>query len=422
MREEGATPGRAQAWIGLGVLWIVGFVGALSRFIMAYYQSRITEDLATGRSFISLAWSSNLLIAAVCAPVGGWLSDRYGPKRVILASATFGLLGTSIVYFGHMPFFFFLGYGIVSGLGGISVSATYMLLFGWFDRHRAKASALLSSASSIGLAVCTPLFVWNRSLTWEDAFLLSASLGLFVTLPMVGFLVRPARQGGAGREPAAADAETSASVPAGAAAVRSAAARKRWRLTMAIVGFGLFTCGFNMGTVEMNLVAIHEGAKVLPGMIALSMSVLGIMEIAGSLAFGFLMDGMSKRLALVLLYGIRVAGFALLYLHLPATPVGFAVAFGITYLGAVPGGIMVAGEEAAERGKQVGYLLMCHQAGGIVGALAGGMAFDAFGSYQALIATDIAMCVAAAGGYFLLHLRSGNAATRLPFQTPGHAG
>src|SRR5690348_12462933 len=89
------------AWIGLGSLWIIGVIGGLTRFSMAFFQVQISEDLQISRGFISMAWSTNLLITALCAPLGGWLVDRYGPKRVLLLSAAMSTLGTGVVMLGH---------------------------------------------------------------------------------------------------------------------------------------------------------------------------------------------------------------------------------------------------------------------------------------------------------------------------------
>ncbi|TYP75432.1 MFS transporter [Paenibacillus methanolicus] len=409
-------------WIGLAALWVIGFAGALTRFIMAYYQSQIAADLAIGRGFISMAWSTNLLIAALCAPVGGWLIDRFGVRRVMLASALFGLAGTATVYWGEGAALFFIGYGVLSGLGGLGASAAYVLLFGWFDRHKAKAAAILGSASSVGLAVCTPLFVSNVWLTWKLTFLVSAAMSVLLTIPLILFVIRmPERNAGFGSK--AGEESVAVRQKAGEDGTRDAAREQRGEhaaagfsqagamkgvagrggvsayLPIAIVAFALFTCGINMGTVEMNLVAIHQGAEVAPSVIALSMTVLGVMEIAGSLAFGVLTDMMNKRLAMALLYGIRVVGFAVLYAHLGWSSVLFALLFGLTYLGAVPGGMLIAGESARRKGSVVGNLMLFHQAGGIVGALLGGLSFDAFGNYQLLIAMDAALCVVAMLGY-----------------------
>lgn len=46
---------RKYAWIGLAALWIIGFIGALLRFIMATYQVQISQDLNISRSLISMA-------------------------------------------------------------------------------------------------------------------------------------------------------------------------------------------------------------------------------------------------------------------------------------------------------------------------------------------------------------------------------
>lgn len=55
-----------------------------------------------------MAWSTNLFIVAVCAPLGGWLVDRYGTKKILMLSAIMSTLGTGIVVLGHHPIVFLL--------------------------------------------------------------------------------------------------------------------------------------------------------------------------------------------------------------------------------------------------------------------------------------------------------------------------
>ena len=390
-----------HAWIGLGALWIVGFTGALMRFIMAFFQVQISEDLGISRGFISMAWSTKLLIAALCAPLGGWLADRYGPKNVLLASAIIGAAGTGTVVFGQHDIVFFVGYGVICGFAGIGSTTTYLLIFDWFRHHRAKATGLLASASSLGLAISTPVFVSASWLTWKDAFFASFVLGIVVTLPVIFFGIKgtasrgkqttaaPANEGGDRQD------REAVRVPSRGIAVGVP--------IFVVVAVALFTCGFNMGTVEMNLVAIHQLAKVSPNMIALSMSILGIMEIAGSLLVGYGLDRINKLVMMTILYGVRIVGFGLLFLHLGSSPVLFAIAFGITYLSAIPGGLLVVKEYSNGHGKQTGWLLLFHQAGGIIGSLTGGLSFDYFRDYQVLIGVDVAMCALVTLGYFYLY-------------------
>lgn len=387
------------AWIGLGSLWIVGFIGALVRFIMAFFQVQISEDLDISRSFISMAWSTNLLIAALCAPLGGWLADRYGPKKVLLASVLISTAGTGIVAFGQHDLLFFIGYGVIAGFAGIGSTTTYMLIFDWFKHHRAKATGLLASASSLGLAISTPVFVSASSLTWKDAFLASFVLSIIVTLPVISFGIKGVkdRGGKAAEAPASKPAKEQDAPPS----LRGASV---YLPIFFVSALALFACGFNMGTVEMNLVAIHQLANVSPEMIALSMSILGIMEIAGALLVGYWMDKSDKLAIMALLYGIRIAGFILLFMHIGASPVVFALAFGITYLSTVPGGLLVVNEYMKGKGKQTGWLLLFHQGGGILGALIGGISFDYFGDYQSLIGADIVMCALVTLGFIYLYM------------------
>ncbi|USB33040.1 MFS transporter [Paenibacillus sp. YPG26] len=461
--------GRRSPWIGLGVLWVVGFIGALSRFIMAFYQIQISDDLHIGRGFISLSWSTNLLIAALCAPLGGWMIDRYGVRKVMLLSTTLGIIGTGVVCLGQHPLLFFTGYGVISGLAGIGASATYVLLFSWFSKHRAKAIALIQSASSIGLAVCTPIFAQNAWLSWKVTFLASCLLGLVVTLPLILlFIPHPGKheasaggtgdsgaggretgvpdraEGAGGRETGVPDRAEGAGgrgtgvpdgaegaggrgtgVPDGAEgagdkgnrASNSAAGTvpgtsmaagglkqlgRSQLAVLTVIGLALFVCGFNMGTVEMNLVAIHQEAGVSQTSIAAGMAILGIMEIVGSFTFGFLLDRGDKTYIMSMLYGIRVLGFMILFAHFSWSPAVFAFAFGITYLGAIPGGLMIADQLAGIKGKLVGTLLLFHQGGGILGALLGGILYDYMKSYQLLIAADAGLATLAAAGYILV--------------------
>lgn len=392
------------AWIGLGSLWIIGFIGALTRFIMAYFQVQISEDLDISRGFISMAWSTNLLITALCAPLGGWLVDRYGPKKIMLVSAIIGTVGTGTVILGHHSIVFFIGYGVISGFVGIGTTTTYMLTFEWFKHHRAKATALLASSSSVGLAVSTPIFVSSSWLTWKDAFFASFVLGIIITLPVIWFGIRGTQQKDNKATNVLEDELINVEDQERPKAVRSSHKGLSLHLPFFImVAFALFTCGINMGTVEMNLVAIHQFASVSPRMIAISMSVLGVMEITGSLIFGYFLDRANKLIIMTILYGIRIMGFCFLFMHVGWSPVLFAIAFGITYLSTIPGGLLIVNEFAKGNGKQTGFLLLFHQAGGILGALIGGVSFDYFNSYQALIGVDVFICVLVTLGFLSLY-------------------
>ncbi len=326
---------RKYAWGLLGILWIIGCIGALSRFVMAYYQVTIAEDFDVGRSFISVAWSTNLLIAAISAPIGGYFVDKYGAKRILIVSVVIGAIGSLLVFLFPNPLTFFLAFGLLSGLIGLGATTSFTLVVHWFRLRRGMALTILNSASPLGLALVTPLFIQAESLTWDIAFLISALLSFVLVVPItLAFM----------RNGPANPAET----PATAAPRADSIKQSRWSYlkrqfalalstpVMPVIIIALFACGFHMGTVEMNMVAIHQHAHVSSSQIALAVSLLGLMEVAGSFVFGYLLDRIPRALALALLYGIRTIGFGFLFMHLDATPVLFSVLFGAAYNTTVP--------------------------------------------------------------------------------------
>lgn len=53
------------------------------------------QEFHASRAAVSLAFTLQLLAAALCAAPIGWLTDRYGPRRVILTGT--GILGSILL-------------------------------------------------------------------------------------------------------------------------------------------------------------------------------------------------------------------------------------------------------------------------------------------------------------------------------------
>jgi MFS family permease len=391
---------RKYAWGLLSILWIIGCIGALSRFVMAYYQVTITEDFGVGRSFISVAWSTNLLIAAISAPIGGWLVDKHGAKIILIVSVIIGAVGSLLVFLFPNPISFFLAFGLLSGLIGLGATTSFTLVIHWFHVRRGMALTILNSASPLGLALVTPLFIQAEGLTWDTAFLISAVLSFGLVVPLTAAFMRNGPADKANSQPQV---------------LPDSYKRTRWQglkhqlaiavstPVMPIIILALFACGFHMGTVEMNMVAIHQHSHVSPTQIALAISLLGIMEVLGSFVFGYLLDKIPRTLALAFLYGIRTIGFVFLFLHLDATPILFSVLFGTAYNTTVPGSLLLAQETTRGSATQTGFLLLFHQGGGVIAALLAGILFDILGNYQLHIGLDAAFGLLTALGFIWVH-------------------
>lgn len=382
---------KKYAWVLLAVLWIVALIGTIPRFVMSFYQMQIAEELHVLRSFVSSTWAFNLFVTALCLPIGGWLEQKYGSKRILLAGRLIAAAGAIVTYFSHAgAIWFFLGYGVLFGLSGISATTEFTLLFHWFTAKRGMANTILRNASPLGLAVISPIFVANRDwLSWTDGFLLTSILGLAISWPLIHFFVKDPKK--TAEQATDQVREKNAGKPSWREKTRQLMQMASSPVMFAVI-LALFTCGFNMGTVEMNLVAIHDHALVSKVEIGYALTVLGIMDVAGSFAFGYLLDRFSRTKVLAFIYLLRTLGFILLLFHLPISPLFFSILFGVTYVGVVPGSLLVASESLKASSGQTGVLLLIHSAGGIVGSMLGGFVYDLTGTYQALIMGNVVLC------------------------------
>lgn len=396
---------KKYAWLLLAFLWIFGFIGSLGRIVTAFYQNEITSTLGVGRSFIGLTWSTSVFVGALSAPIGGWLADRYGYKKVMIGASCCQLLGIAVMLALRNPIGYFIGFGLLTGLAGIGASTNYVLVSNWFQRHRAKALMILGSAGSLGLAVLTPLLVSLGSrASWIQVYVVT----LFVTctfIPLVVLIVRN------NEEQEYSSGESHSTELKGFKWFEWLTKISSFSLYMrnsvvVVVMFALFTCGLSMGTVEMHLMAIHQAAHVPDAMLSSALSLLGFLELAGGVTFSFLLDRMPRMKALACLYTIRFIAFIFLYIHVSASPLLFSFLFGATYLGAIPGGILVASEALSGGrkpiGLQTGLLLFVHQIGGVVAAIGGGIDYDWKHNYQTLIAVNATFSLTAAAAYMTL--------------------
>jgi MFS family permease len=395
------------AWFIVSFLWLFGFLGSTGRIIIQYYQGPITESLDTTRGFLGYAWSASILIGSLCAPFGGWLTDKFGYKVTMVVGSVLGVSSAVIILVFQHPMGYFIGFGIIGGLAGIGATTSYVIVTQWFRHHRAKALMIIGSSSSIGLAMLTPVFVrYDTFLTWMTAYKISITVGLvFIVLTLL--LVRNRRntslETGQSSIQGKIDPKTDKTFNS---TLRALLTYLRNPILITVI-FALFTCGFSMGTVEMHLMAIQQNAHVSHTMFIASLSVLGVLELVGGFVFAVLLDKVPRALALSCLYLIRVIAFSVLITHSYLSPVLFTLIFGATYLGAIPGGILLAGESLKTKsiGLQAGILLFFHQIGGVAAAITGGLNYDLVHNYQFLIGVNITLSLLSCMGYYWVNVR-----------------
>jgi predicted MFS family arabinose efflux permease len=151
---------------------------------------------------------------------------------------------------------------------------------------------------------------------------------------------------------------------------------------------GYFTCGFQTFFMSIHLPA-YLVDRGLPAEIGgWSLAVIGLFNIVGAIAAGWLSAIVPKRYILAVIYLGRALAITV-YISLPASPLGtlvFSAVLGVFWLSTIP---PTSGLVAVMFGTRwitmlFGLTFLGHQVGGFLGVWLGGVVFETTGSYDAI--------------------------------------
>jgi predicted MFS family arabinose efflux permease len=171
-----------------------------------------------------------------------------------------------------------------------------------------------------------------------------------------------------------------------------------------LLGAGFFVCGFHVAFLATHLPGVIASCGLPTAWAGWSLALLGLFNIAGSVAAGWAMGRWRMKSLLSLVYATRALA-VLVFLLAPKTgPVvlAFSAVMGLTFLSTVPptAGLVAKFFGPANMATLFGIVMFSHQIGGFLGAWLGGQVFEATGSYDWIWYVDILLAVGAA----LVHL------------------
>ncbi|HYE47402.1 MAG TPA: MFS transporter [Caulobacter sp.] len=371
--------GRIQyRWVIVAAGGVLGCVAIGAMFCLPVFLRPISQDTGWSTTGVSTAMTIAFLSMALGSMAWGGLSDRYGPRAVVLvgsavlaASLALAAMATSLIQFQ-------LAFGLAVGAATAAIFAPMMAcVTGWFDTHRSLAVSLVSAGMGMAPVTMAPLAAWLITRNdWRTSMLIIAGVVAAVMIP-VAFLVRrpPALEAGAA-------AVTEEAGPPDMSVGR--ALRSPQFIVLAATNF--FCCATHSGPIIHTVsYAVTCG---IPIMLAVSIySVEGIAGLGGRLAFGIMGDRFGAKRILVL--GLLAQAFgALLYAFVRDLSAFYAVAalFGFLYAGVMPLYSVIARENFPLKmmGTVIGGTAMAGGLGMATGPVAGGLVYDAFGSYSGL--------------------------------------
>lgn len=351
----------------------------------------IGADTGLGIAEISLALAVGQFVWGAVQPLFGALADQHGPGRVLVAGGLLLVVGTALTpWLASSPMGLMFGLGVLAAAG--AGAGSFSILIGATARHvplqkRSMAAGVINAGGSLGQFLFAPFVQAVIAAFGWVAAMWALAVSALATLPLAWPLRRR-------ESPAAAHA---ADKDTGLRAQLAVALRDRsyWCLHI-----GFFTCGFHIAFLVTHLPTEIALCGLPDSVSAMSLALIGLFNVAGSLAAGWLGGRYRMKYLLALMYASRAAMVAI-YLASPPTPIvfyAFAAGLGLTWLATVPPTAGLVGKLFGPRylGTLFGLTLLSHQIGGFAGAWLGGLAMERFGDYTWMWYADIVLALLAA--------------------------
>lgn len=367
---------------------------AFSRFLPT-----LLEEFQSGATVIAGAASVYMLTLGLTGPVAGKLTDKYGPRKLIviggaIAAAGLMLLGLANAVWHLYVFYLVVGVGM-SGAGFVPISVA---IANWFDRRRGLAMGITMAGVSLGGIVIAPLthylIIWTG---WRMAFvILGAMCAVLIVIPIM--LVMRTRPEDVGLLPDGARPKEGEAVPALARAPdspdsneRSNPSNKSWTLSMAFrtPSFWLllatfFFAGSVVAGVLQHEVNILKDMGIPMAAASFALGLTGGIGGLGKVVFGLLGDRFTPRFASIICIALQIVGLVLLMMtHTTAMVWVFVFVYGFAMGGWLTMEPLVTGElfGMASFGTIFGWVLAAAAVGSSLGPIIMGAVFDATGSY-----------------------------------------
>src|SRR5437879_5678582 len=363
-------------WVIVAAGGLLGCVAIGGMFSLPVFLQPIAKDTGWSVTGISSAMTIGFLAMAFTSMAWGTLTDRFGPRPVVLTGSV--VLALSLFAASHATslIVFQFVFGLLVGASCAAIFAPMMAtVTGWFETHRSLAVSLVSAGMGMAPMTMAPLAAWLVSgHDWRTAMQIVALVVGAIMIP-VSFLVR--------RPPALAHAPAA---PSGGGSPppemsRSEALRSPQFLILLATNF--FCCATHSGPIIHTVsYAISCGIPMIAAVTIYS--VEGFAGMGGRIAFGLLGDRFGARRVLV--FGLLAQAFgALGYVFVRELAAFYAVAalFGFIYAGTMPLYAFLARENFPLRmmGTVIGGTAMAGSLGMATGPLAGGLIYDTFASY-----------------------------------------
>ncbi|MEJ8473451.1 MFS transporter [Roseibium algae] len=386
------TTGKTGPNIPLAIVCgcIVALVSFGPRSAMGLFFQPMTEARDWSREIFALAIAIQNLLWGIGQPIAGMSADRFGTWKTFTLGAVLYCIGLVLMAQAETAVALYLSAGVLIGLG-IAFSSFSMVLasFGRIvtTEQRSLAFGIGTASGSLGQFLFAPLgSELIEGIGWQQTLIVFS--GIVMIIPMMAIALK-----------GKASLEGSSQAVANQT-LRQAMAEAFQTRGFILLTIGFFVCGFHVAFITVHLPPYIADLGLDPAWGATAIALIGLCNIIGSLASGYIGGRYSKPIFLSMIYLARAA-VIFLFLMLPISPLTvllFSGAMGLLWLSTVPptSGLIAVMFGPRYMATLFGFVFLSHQIGSFLGIWLGGKLYDETGSYDAIWWVAIALGLFAA--------------------------
>jgi predicted MFS family arabinose efflux permease len=390
------------AWVVLAIMFLVMLATAGVRAAPSVLIVPLERAFGWSPATISAAISINIFLFGLIGPFAAALMQTIGIRRTVLIAVVVLAVTVGLSGFISQTWELFATWGLLVGLGSGAIAGGLAATVAnrWFVQRRGLAVGLLMASNASGQLVFLPVLAaiaeagnW-RMVSWVLALVMAA------LIPAVLVLV-PDSPAQIGTAPFGASVDTPPPVRGNPFRIAISGLLRGTRSADFWLLFSSFwVCGFSTnGLIGTHLISYCIDHGIPEVSAAGLLAAMGVFDLVGTTASGWLTDRYNPRILLFWYYGLR--GLSLVVL--PFTDFGplslglFAVFYGLDWIATVPPTVTLTTSIFGKHDAPVivGWIMAGHQVGAAAAALLAGAVRTETGGYaMAFVASGVACAIA----------------------------
>lgn len=273
----------AAVGIGLGM-------SPLPFYTLGVFAAPLHAEFGWGEATIMLAMAVFTFGALIASPIVGQLTDRFGPRRVVLVSIvtfsltmmSFSLLdGSTAMYLGIWLLLAFFG------AGTLPITWTRAVISWFADKRGLALGFALIGTGLFGIFAKQYAFYMIEWIGWRRAYVAVGALPLLIAWPIAFFLFRDASDPKVAHKVVKREQEFGKPMgkPGGLTLGQAA---KDWRFWL--LAYSFVPISFAVGGPIPNLEILLKGKGFSPQDAVNLASLIGVAVIIGRVAGGYIID------------------------------------------------------------------------------------------------------------------------------------